>query len=152
MDDFISKPFVEESIRAVISKFTTVSKNEDEKENPVQINADNDEHFDVAKLKSTYLDDQEFISEFLALTRDSLNKSLADLKKHFESQDLVAIKSTGHRLKGAAASAFLTVVTVITQELEYLETFDPKHVKELITKLEVEIELLLPIIMSVEKV
>ncbi|MCE7039473.1 PAS domain S-box protein [Dyadobacter sp. CY312] len=150
MDDFISKPFVEDSIRTVISKFATtadLARQDLFQPDLVSQNA----HFDIEKLKSTYMYDQEFIAEFLALTRESLAKSLSDLKLQYESKDLIAIKSTAHRLKGASASAFLTTVTSIAQELEHLDTFDSILVHELLTQLEKEVALVLPVIMELEK-
>jgi PAS domain S-box-containing protein len=150
MDDFISKPFVEESIRSVISQFLAINKQEVgaalEKEFATPLNI----HFDIDLLKSTYLNDQEFISEFLALTRNSLTDCLLELKKQYSVQNLVGIKAVAHRLKGASSAAFLTVVTNITKDLEHLDEFDSDQIKQLISNLEEEIDLLLPMIISME--
>ncbi|TDE17486.1 PAS domain S-box protein [Dyadobacter psychrotolerans] len=150
MDDFISKPFVEESIRQAINKFSdktsTISS-----ETKTDMHTISNEHFDIVRLKDTYMNDQEFITEFLALTRESLHSSMSEFKAHFQTNNLKGIKATGHRLKGASSSAFLTKVTEITQDLEHLETFDEAKIKKLLEDLQNEIDLLIPILLETEQ-
>jgi PAS domain S-box-containing protein len=152
MDDFISKPFVEEAIRQAIKKFVGLSAVTDTKNGSTVLAEKADLHFDLEKLKITYMNDQEFITDFLLLTREALVRSLSDLQEHYRKKDLSGIKATGHRLKGAASSAFLNEVTRITQNLEHLDRFDPKNIELLITELEIEIEYLLPVLMEAERV
>jgi PAS domain S-box-containing protein len=152
MDDFVSKPFVEESIRAVIGKFAILNETVNAGASTSESSRTSVKHFDIEKLKSTYMNDQQFISEFLALTRESLAKSLSDLSIHFDNKDLAEIKATGHRLKGASSSAFLNIVTNICQELEHLDHFDSVLIQKLISNLRDEIEMLLPLILSAEEV
>lgn len=151
MDDFISKPFVEESIRLAINNFSGLS-NTASIETKTNLGALPDNHFDIARLKDTYMNDQEFITEFLALTRESLTSSLSELKSQFQSKSLSGIKATAHRLKGASSSAFLIQVTEITQSLERLTSFEEKNVAKLISELETEINLLIPLLLAAEKV
>lgn len=148
MDDFISKPFVEDAIWQVFQKYTGLSS----KSEPVEEKADfgryQNEHFDIDKLKEVYMDDEDFIAEFLVLTRDSLLKSLVELNAGVKSGDLSKIKAIGHKLKGAASSAFLSNVTKIAVNLELTESFDKKYITELIDELEGEIEILKPLLVK----
>lgn len=147
MDDFVTKPFVEEIIEQIIVKFVgTSGKPHNEIKTPVAEPAN--PHYDVSKLKSAYLDDDEFIRELLALTNVGLYKNLEDLKTHLVSRDLRALNATGHKLKGAAASVYLSIVTDLASTIEHLTEFNDKEIGQLISALETEIEYLQPFIMG----
>ncbi|WP_221392220.1 PAS domain S-box protein [Dyadobacter sp. NIV53] len=150
MDDFIAKPFVEDDIRQIFNKFLGLSETSVSNENDNRLSFPLNSHFDMNKLRDTYMDDYEFISEFLLLTSESLTKSLADLKKYQNDKDLSGIKSTGHRLKGATASAFLSDATDIADTLEHLQSYEPDYIAQLLFDLENEIKLLLPLLEGIK--
>jgi len=150
MDDFIAKPFVEETIWQVLNKYPALSDRYATESVAQEFDESGIAHFDLNKLRDMYLNDQEFISEFLTLIREALNKNLSDLKAFYRSNDLNGIKATGHKLKGAASSAFLSEVTSISRQLEHLEHFENLHIEQLINGLEVEIGLLLPVLAEAE--
>jgi PAS domain S-box-containing protein len=141
MNEFVGKPFVQERIKEVCEKFLGI-------EGPTIVTPvltdSSDGHIDLRQLKNTYMDDDEFISEFMELTRESLLKGLTELRAFTQSGDLKAIKSTAHRVKGAAAAAFLPVITDVAAQLEHLDTFDEHHVVDLLAVLESEMALLEP--------
>jgi PAS domain S-box-containing protein len=145
MDDFVAKPFVEDSIRTIITRFCVDVRPEHIQSDAMDVNHS---HFDIFMLKDTYMHDQEFITEFLTLTEEALHSGLTDLYKHYDNSDLAGIKNAAHKLKGAAASAFLTKVTSITQELEYLSNFEKDHVGRLLSELTAESEILVPLLNS----
>ena len=144
MDDFISKPFVEDSIWQVFEKYTGLSGGQEFNEDKEQEHQAQNEHIDIEKLKEVYMNDEAFIAEFLELTRDGLIKNLSDLKTNFNSGNLTGINATGHKLKGAAAAAYLTRVTDIAEKLEHMTSFDKKNIAELLEDFESEIEFLKP--------
>jgi PAS domain S-box-containing protein len=146
MDDFVTKPFVEEVIWQVFSKFIGL-------ENPHVHNiprqtstAAANPHFDVCRLNNIYMDDQEFIADLLELTKTGLEKNFKELKGYYAQEDLAGLQATGHKLKGAAASVFLTQVTTLAEALEHLETFDKTAVENLLSNLEEEMEMVIPML------
>lgn len=143
MDDFIAKPFLEENIRQVLDKYVgPVGKVISDPELTVLSN----DHIDLLKLKEVYMDDQLFITEFLELINQTLTDGLSDLKVSYEREDLDAVKSIGHKIKGAASSAYLPQATRIAQQLEEATIFDRAQLLDLIGQLDNEIEYLSPII------
>ena len=149
MDDFIAKPFVEEALWQVFNKYSVIADREKSGEIQIPSTNVNAAHIDIEKLNMVYMNDQEFISEFLQLTKDGLIKNLSELKRDFESSNFEGIKATGHKLKGAAAAAYLTKVTEIAGTLEHLKSFDQIFIQELISNLEVEIDLLMPLLTTI---
>jgi PAS domain S-box-containing protein len=141
MNEFVGKPFVQERIKEVCEKFLGITTHVQVPTEPV---GTGNGHIDLRQLKSTYMDDDEFISEFMELTRESLNKGLVELKAFTQNRDLKAVKSTAHRMKGAAAAAFLPVIAGVAAQLEHLDTFDTYQVGTLVTTLESEMALLAP--------
>jgi len=144
MDDFISKPFVEEAIWQVFNQYADF-KDGGSKEEKIPEETE-DSHIDFRKLSSVYMDDQEFIAEFLILTKEALVNNLSDLQAHYAAEDLDKIKATGHKLKGASAASYLSTVTELAGALEHLDTFDGIYIHQLIDNLEKEIDYLLPIL------
>jgi len=136
MDDFISKPFVEEMIWQVFNKYMGL-KNPMTKETEM-LHVASDAKYDLERLKSTYQNDQEFINELLLMTKDGLEKNLIELRKYTNLHDLTGIKAVGHKLKGAASAVFLTQITAIANTLEHLTDFDAIYINTLLSKLENE--------------
>lgn len=151
MDDFIAKPFVQEAIWQVFNKYVGVSDLE-VKENSSTMSRPENPHIDINKLKDSYMNDDEFIAEFLLLTGEALVKSILELKAYYDKNDLVGINAIGHRLKGASASAFLTEVTSLANKLEHLKSFDKPYIQQLLAELEAEINLLMPLLEGIQKV
>ncbi|CAG5010358.1 Sensor histidine kinase RcsC [Dyadobacter sp. CECT 9275] len=148
MNDFISKPFVEEAIWQVFNKFPGLLKTTSPQDKTFTQSPLTDMHIDVDRLKDTYMNDEEFITEFLALTRETLYKSMSELKAYHQQKDLKNIKATGHKLKGAASAAFLSEVTRIADKLEHLDFLDQPYITLLLSDLENEITYLLPALHS----
>ncbi|MBE9462378.1 PAS domain S-box protein [Dyadobacter subterraneus] len=146
MDDFVTKPFVEDIIWQMLNKFLGLDapRNKENKMDPASVSDSN--HFDIEKLNSTYMNDKEFIRELLELTKNGLNNNLSDLKQSFAKQDLIAIKASGHKLKGSSSSVYLNHVAELSGILERLTVFDKTFIEKLLTELETEIEYLLPIL------
>ncbi|TDE14473.1 response regulator [Dyadobacter psychrotolerans] len=149
MDDFITKPFLPADIKQVFNQYpdftvSVLAKKTFKAKLPFE------SHFSAEKLRNTYMHDQEFIREFLFLTREALGKGLADLNKCHKLKDFKGIQTAGHKLKGAASSAFLFGVTNIAASLEHLDSFENAAVGVLLADLEKEIELMLPILIQTE--
>ena len=150
MDDFIAKPFVEDSIRQIFNRFPVLQSNDAPKLEHGEIDKNVTSHFDQGKLLSVYMNDQEFIAEFLVLIKDAMNDNLEVLKQQYSVSDLAGIKATGHKLKGSAASAFLYELAEISGRLEHLTSFDSAYIRQLIVEMENEIAFLIPILNKIE--
>jgi len=143
MDDFISKPFVEDAIWQVFHKYTGSTGIQESIEKTGAGKPEN-HHIDIDKLKEVYMGDDEFIAEFLELTRDSLIKNLSDLKFSVATENLSGINAIGHKLKGASSAAYLIKITEIAGILEHMKSFHKENLIGLLLELEGEIELLKP--------
>ncbi|WP_025765217.1 PAS domain S-box protein [Dyadobacter tibetensis] len=146
MTDFISKPFVEGDIWNLLNRLILKSQPTEVKiktENP-PLNHSN--IVDIHKLKTYYMDDNDFIRELLQLSKEALIKAQQELVQLSRNKDLPGLNAVGHRLKGAAASVFFIQITDIAKKIEYLEAFKEEEVKDLLAMLEVEINRVLPLI------
>jgi CheY-like chemotaxis protein len=146
MVDFVTKPFVPEAIWEVLERVPQFAKKrriagDSEFSAPPAIHA----NFDLARLRTTYMDDDKFIEELLGLTRQALLENLSDLKSYYKRRDLAGIKSTAHRLKGVARAVFVTELANIALDLEMLVAFDPDSIGQRLDLLSNEIEYLLPV-------
>ncbi|MEO6687007.1 MAG: PAS domain S-box protein, partial [Dyadobacter sp.] len=146
MDDFVTKPFVEDMIWQVLNKFVGLDSTQNKQKQIVETSVTNSNHFDIETLNTMYMNDKEFIRELLDLTIEGLNDNLLDLKKSFSNEDLMAIKAFGHKLKGSSSSAYLNHVAEISGLLEHLVVFDKTVIENLLTELENEIDYLIPIL------
>ncbi|PWJ55304.1 PAS domain S-box-containing protein [Dyadobacter jejuensis] len=148
MNDFISKPFVEQDIWSLLNRLPqTKELLEVESIEPIK-EMTNTTIIDVDKLREYYMNDEEFIKEFLVLAQDALLKAQEELLLHHQKADLDQIKAVGHRLKGAASAAFLYRVTDISKQLESLMNYDEKTVGSLLSELDQEIAIILPLIQN----
>lgn len=138
MDDFISKPFVENAIRQILDKYLNLTP---EIALASQISASKNDHFDLEKIKEIFMGDEMLIAEFLILTEQTLINGISDLKESYEKKDLVAINAIGHSIKGAASSAYLIRVVKIAEQLEYASKFEKDVLSDLINQMEHEFKL-----------
>ncbi len=146
MNGFVAKPFVEEDLWQILNELPKL-KDQNELNTLTSNNMKfNDKIIDIEKLREFYMNDNEFIREFLDLAKDSLFKAQNELHEFHINSNLAGIKTTAHRLKGAASSAFLTNITKIAQELEHMEVFKSEEIKSLLIQLDEEIEELIPVI------
>jgi PAS domain S-box-containing protein len=144
MIDFVTKPFVQESIWQMLCRIPGFSNSDFAVANDIESVEVENERFNIQRLRTAYMDDDEFIGEILSLTRHTLEENLNDLKRICLSPDLAGIKSAAHRLKGVAKAVFLTQVAHFAQELEGLPVYEEQKVRELMILLENEIKIILP--------
>jgi len=102
MNGFISKPIRPEALAEVIESLTAtgtaasaINKAPDSTGLPT---------FDREVLKETFGDDTELIDELLGLFRSTAPDIMAALHTALESEDIEAVKSSAHSLKGSSAN------------------------------------------------
>ncbi len=146
MVDFVTKPFTQEAIWQVLGRVEQFAA-EEEKLSKVQFPLKPGmASFDVGKLRSAYMDDEQFIEEILALTKESLKENLADLKSFYAIRDFARLKATSHKLKGVAKAVFLADLSETALELEMMTIYDHDLIGLLLSQLEGQIEVLLPLL------
>lgn len=145
MDDFMAKPFVEGAMVNIFNKWLSSSK--DLKPVPVIISPkESEDYFDVEFLKSMVGDDLETIREIMKIAVEELDKSDKSIQESIRSQNLIALKAAGHRLKGTSLSSGLKTITNFAHKFETLLTFDEENLKKLYLDFRKELDLVLPII------
>src|SRR5690606_27043186 len=76
--------------------------------------------------------DPTFKFEFIKLLKSELNESKASLKQQVVSNDLEALKKTGHKLKGTSLTAGLTELSKLAIAFELLTDFEIQYVNSLL--------------------
>lgn len=138
MDDFVVKPFVEETISHLFKMWLdpTMQKSDDGKQKqetaPVS-------RFDIQVVIGFVGDDLDIITEVLAVTRQELQKSLITIRSLATIQDVKGLNEAGHKLYGTAVSAGLNIVGRIAKEIECLKQSDATVIPNILTRLEGEI-------------
>ena len=140
MDDFIAKPIVEESLRPLFKKWiTSVARTPAETSAVASDPVNTEMHFDLQVIKSYVGEDPDMLKDILTTTITELKASLSALEKQVNAEDLTAIKATGHKLYGTAATAGMKPLAVMARNLEYLESFNAGTVRDLFGRVQTEI-------------
>jgi CheY-like chemotaxis protein len=138
MDDFVTKPFVEESIVHLFKVWLTPLIQAGDPES-TKAESMVDERFDIEIIKKFVGDDEEIIKEVLVVTRQELQGSLEMIRLHANLMDIPGLNLAGHKLYGTAVSAGMNAVAAIAKQLEQLEADAASNIPQLLKKLEGEI-------------
>lgn len=143
MDDFVTKPFIEETIKQLFCKWLKLdlSINSDINENRTSIS-----HFDKTILKEFLGEDEDMIKATLNLVLEELEKIIITLDTKIGNKDLKGIKELGHKLYGTSSSSGFMVLADISRKMELLESFIQSEIKELSIDLKNEIKTVIEII------
>lgn len=144
MDDFMTKPIVKQDIADMFTKWIgadSAQKSSSSYESP--INYHSSKHIDRAWFDEYTSLDPTFKAEFIKLLKLEICESGEYLKQQVESNDLEALKRTGHKLKGTSLTAGLTELSKLSVAFEMLTEFEPTYVKELLEKTLDEIKIVL---------
>ncbi|MGX5817150.1 PAS domain S-box protein [Chitinophaga lutea] len=109
MDDYLSKPIMEDSLAAILAKWLEAGN-----ANPT------DGHFDSSVLK-TFLGSDTVDAEILEITLLELQRSAGVLREVVGRNDRAGIKALGHKLYGTASATGLTGLSVLARRLDKLE-------------------------------
>ncbi|TDG34912.1 PAS domain S-box protein [Pedobacter changchengzhani] len=145
MNDFVTKPVLEENIEAMLNKWLT-------KATQPQINyAQNDdipklEHFVTERLASIFSNDTIKLAEVINIAIIELEDALKILDKEIVPSDAKMIVSLAHKLYGMANSAGLMHLAKISGRLQTTEEFEYEILKKGVEQLKTEIKTLIPIL------
>ncbi|GGH73444.1 PAS domain S-box-containing protein [Filimonas zeae] len=113
MDEYVTKPFVEEEIREVFNRLLIA-----EKETTV---ADPFEgHLNMEQLRMYTGDDETFTRELLQVASEELEKAAVKLVIGNSNQNVKVLKETGHKLYGTAVSSGMETLAVLARKIEQL--------------------------------
>ncbi|WP_343702375.1 PAS domain S-box protein [Chitinophaga sp.] len=140
MDDFLSKPIVEEQLAAIFRKWLPPNG-----AGPQSTPASETEHFDINVLKN-YLGEEQVDPEILKLTCREINRSAEVLAEHVQNKDLAGIRALGHKLAGTTGSVGLKHLHTLARRLDGLSRFSEKEAEELLRQTSEEITLVTTII------
>jgi CheY-like chemotaxis protein/HPt (histidine-containing phosphotransfer) domain-containing protein len=145
MDDFVTKPVVEETIQVILKKWLNSS---DSNESSVSMIAESEslKHFELEQIKRYVGDDPAIISEVIALTKKELVYSLSELEIQVEHQNLNALNGIGHKLYGTAVTAGLPILAKWARSLEHLTEINSENAALLIKQLNTELNIVLSIL------
>ncbi|SIN65733.1 PAS domain S-box protein [Chitinophaga niabensis] len=141
MDDFLSKPIVQHSLAAILSKWLG-------RKSPVMeevVHTGKEQHFNEEVLRG-YLGEDNISNDILLLTASEIRRSFETLAQHVQDQDLKGIHAIGHKLYGTAATVGLEILAVYAKQFEYIPSFEEAAVKEMLAKASAELTLVLDII------
>jgi PAS domain S-box-containing protein len=138
MDDFVTKPFVEESIIHLFKVWLTPLLQSNDKGN-IQADTFADARFDIEVIKSFVGDDEDIINEVLLVTRQELQGSLETIRHHALHLKIAGLNESGHKLYGTAVSAGMNSLAAIAKQLEQLESDAASQIPDLLKRLEGEI-------------
>ncbi|MEM6845082.1 MAG: PAS domain S-box protein [Bacteroidota bacterium] len=138
MDDYLSKPFVLDTLR---NKLYPWIENGELKNEPVIESSEHlPSHFDLEKCKIALdIDDETIIAELLNDFFKQLDEDLPLLHTALQNTDLNTINKIGHKHKSSSRMLNINTLGVLMRDLENLKVFDQRIIEELMQQIEQEI-------------
>lgn len=149
MDDFITKPILEENIEAILNKWL-IPANEVESEQNEETNKDL-VHFNVVKLEAYFGKDSVKLKKIIGITVNQLNQAQLQLDKNIQPEDSQMVLSLSHKLYGMATSAGLITLAEVSRGLQKVDVTEHATLKKGAEELLEEIKQLIPILMKYEE-
>lgn len=138
MNDFISKPLIQEKLLELFRKWLTAHPEEDA--NPMTTEqAIKEEHFNIATLEA-YLsgEDKAVLKQLLKLTIDELRLSVADLQAAAAAVDIRKLNRIGHKIRGTSQIIGLGKLARIADQLDALSVKREPEFSQLMEAMQVE--------------
>ncbi|WPQ60230.1 PAS domain S-box protein [Chitinophaga sancti] len=128
MDDFMAKPFIENTMVAMFNKWLRL----DNPQEPEEL-GDKAEVLDIEYLK-TYLgdDDPAFMKDILSLTVREFNKLMAEFDSVLTGENVLTLNAWGHKLRGVAVTVGLMDLALLAEQIEGLKNIQPEALQELV--------------------
>jgi CheY-like chemotaxis protein/HPt (histidine-containing phosphotransfer) domain-containing protein len=140
MDDFVTKPFVENTIIQLFKVWLDPALQECDTLKMSHLQT-KDDHFNLQLLKNYVGNDDAIIEEVLRLTKQELQRSLSIIWMLAIEENIQELREAGHKLFGTAVGIGLEILAGIARQFEHLNLNDAKALPDLIKKLESEIEI-----------
>jgi CheY-like chemotaxis protein/HPt (histidine-containing phosphotransfer) domain-containing protein len=137
MDDFVTKPFVENDLIQLFAKW--LKNNNDNKIETNKISIGNHSHYNINKLREYMPDDDETIKEVLLIAIKEIQKVDNNLKQLLQTPKLDFFQSIGHKLYGTATAIGLDILSEYAKELESIENLE--KIEDLYQKINQEMQI-----------
>jgi PAS domain S-box-containing protein len=139
MDDYVSKPVVQDSIHKMVKKWLTSLPEVSKEINETSLSLEGKIHFDEPELKKRVGHKAEVMKKILEASKTAMDKSLVEFHQQLKDDEFGQIKETAHRLKGMAMSATFYELVNLSGQLEEADSTRPHQVIGLIAKIEKEV-------------
>ncbi|MGV1002719.1 PAS domain S-box protein [Empedobacter falsenii] len=137
LNDFLAKPIREKDIFDVLEKWLDFSKKEKNETN------DFGNHLDLSMINNYTKDDESFRKMFIEIIINELEKSILEFETYSNKQNLEGLNQLGHKVKGTAKTAGLTILADLTEQIEKSTSINYLQENQLIIKVKTEIELVI---------
>ncbi|KAF0197310.1 MAG: multi-sensor hybrid histidine kinase [Bacteroidetes bacterium] len=142
MDDYISKPVVEETINRVLKVWLTEVSDITYKNSGMPPGSETD-HFNRNELIERLDGDEELLSELITVSSEAYPDLLNDLKTAYSQKHFMEVKLVAHSIKGSARSICCHELADIATRIELMHGTDDEALEVLITELESEVNTLI---------
>ncbi|ADB36685.1 PAS domain S-box protein [Spirosoma linguale] len=149
MDDFITKPIVEESLRPFFDKWMEERTDTESASDKL---AEEELHVDWRVLESIGGNDLILLQSLRATASQELTQSIVTLQQEIQHQNLAGLKALGHMLRGTALSAGMPRLARLAQRLELSDTFEGAITSALHTDIEQECKTILALMSQASSV
>ncbi|MFN8361163.1 MAG: PAS domain S-box protein [Candidatus Kapaibacterium sp.] len=147
MDDYVTKPFVEKTIREMFAKWLHKNDIPSEESSPPPEESAQNRHFDLDDFSGRMgKHTDHMLRKLIPPTLKSMTVNLQELKEVVAAQNLTAIRSSGHKIKGTALSMSLLRLAELTETLEHLPEFTAGVIDDLLKQIEEEIKTITPLL------
>jgi PAS domain S-box-containing protein len=140
MDDYVSKPVVQDSIHKMVKKWLPNLEKVGNETGKTSPSLEGMIHFDEPELKKRVSHKTEVMKKILEASKTAMAKSLVEFHQQLKDKEFGQIKETAHRLKGMAMSATFYELVNLSGQLEEVDSTEPRKVGGLIDKIEKEID------------
>ncbi|MFM9836699.1 MAG: PAS domain S-box protein [Cyclobacteriaceae bacterium] len=141
MDDYVSKPVVQDSIHKMVKKWLPNLPAVGNETNEKSLSLEEKIHFDEPELKKRVSHKADVMKKILEASKTAMDKSLVEFHQQLKDNEFDQIKETAHRLKGMAMSAAFYELVNLSGQLEEADSTHPNQVIDLIEKIEKEVHI-----------
>jgi signal transduction histidine kinase/CheY-like chemotaxis protein/ligand-binding sensor domain-containing protein/HPt (histidine-containing phosphotransfer) domain-containing protein len=141
MDDYISKPIVQDSIQKALRKWLSLDIASVEVERLFSVATENISHFDKADMMQQLGNNQQVYKRLLEASKASLDQCNTSLGQHLASLDFIGLTETAHKLKGVALSSCFGELAKLAGQLEEADVSGNERVEQLVISISTEIQL-----------
>lgn len=141
MDDYISKPVVEETIDRVLKTWLTEVKDTSYKRKDM-FSQPESYHFNRIELIERLDGDEDLLRELISVSSETYTGLLKEMKAAFKEKQCMEIKLIAHSIKGSARSICCHTLADIATRIELMNGAEFETMEVLITELESEINTL----------
>ncbi|MEX2564583.1 MAG: response regulator, partial [Cyclobacteriaceae bacterium] len=143
MDDYMSKPLVQESLTKMIIKWLLPNLEDNQHSITRQAEDLRKKHFDEVHLLSLFDGDKKISNELLKIAKITLLESYERLSKAIKENDKPTILEVSHKLKGSSATVGFFVLLPLTNKFENKSLASDSEILNLAEEIKFEISYLL---------